>query len=369
MTTKLKMFTYDEVEKHKLMNSCWVLKGKYVYDITDFLDDHPGGAELILEYGGKDITEIMADEESHVHSDAAYEMLEEYLIGTVTSDAAEAALHDAAEDEPIYKNTGMSTAEDLNKETDLEADFKKHHFLDLNRPLIPQMWTGGFSKAFYLDQVHRPRHYKGGASAPLFGNFLEPLTKTAWWVIPLVWLPAITCGVLIGMGGMPNKLVGAAYFSLGYSLWSLIEYSMHRFLFHIDDYLPDNRVFLMLHFLMHGIHHYLPMDRYRLVMPPTLFIILAAPFYRFAHFVLFYNWHAAVLAYCGGVLGYVVYDLTHYFLHHKQLPKNYQELKKWHLAHHFADYQNGFGVTTPFWDKVFGTELRLQSYPPKPKTQ
>lgn len=235
MTTKLKMFTYDEVEKHKLMNSCWVLKGKYVYDITDFLDDHPGGAELILEYGGKDITEIMADEESHVHSDAAYEMLEEYLIGTVTSDAAEAALHDAAEDEPIYKNTGMSTAEDLNKETDLEADFKKHHFLDLNRPLIPQMWTGGFSKAFYLDQVHRPRHYKGGASAPLFGNFLEPLTKTAWWVIPLVWLPAITCGVLIGMGGMPNKLVGAAYFSLGYSLWSLIEYSMHRFLFHIDE--------------------------------------------------------------------------------------------------------------------------------------
>merc|ERR1712093_854608 len=33
-------------------------------------------------------------------------------------------------------------------------------------------WHVGFSKDFYLEQIHRPRHYKGGESAPLFGNFL-----------------------------------------------------------------------------------------------------------------------------------------------------------------------------------------------------
>lgn len=39
------------------------------------------------------------------------------------------------------------------------------------------------------------------------------------------------------------------------------------------------------------------------------------------------------------------------------LPAYYRSLKKYHLQHHFADYENGFGVTSRFWDKVFGTEL------------
>jgi 4-hydroxysphinganine ceramide fatty acyl 2-hydroxylase len=39
------------------------------------------------------------------------------------------------------------------------------------------------------------------------------------------------------------------------------------------------------------------------------------------------------------------------------LPPYYKELKKYHLQHHFADFQKGFGVTSRFWDKVFGTEL------------
>lgn len=38
----------------------------------------------------------------------------------------------------------------------------------------------------------------------------------------------------------------------------LLEYGMHRFLFHIDEYLPDHPAALTLHFLLHGIHHYIP---------------------------------------------------------------------------------------------------------------
>lgn len=84
------------------------------------------------------------------------------------------------------------------------------------------------------------------------------------------------------------------------------------------SYLPNNRAALTLHFLLHGIHHYLPMDKYRLVMPPTLFVVLAAPFWKFAHSVIFWNWYAATAAYSGGIFGYICYDLTHYFLHHKK---------------------------------------------------
>lgn len=73
---------------------------------------------------------------------------------------------------------------------------------------------------------------------------------------------------------------------------------------------------ITLHFLLHGIHHFLPMDRLRLVMPPALFIILALPFWKLAHTVFFYNWFAALAVFCGAVFGYIGYDVVHYSLHH-----------------------------------------------------
>ena len=60
------------------------------------------------------------------------------------------------------------------------------------------------------------------------------------------------------------------------------------------------------------------MDKYRLVMPPTLFIVLAAPFWKLAHTVFYWDWYVATAVFCGGIFGYVGYDCTHYFLHHKK---------------------------------------------------
>lgn len=51
------MLKWDEIEEHASRESCWVvIKGK-AYDVTDFLDSHPGGAKSILRYAGKDGTE------------------------------------------------------------------------------------------------------------------------------------------------------------------------------------------------------------------------------------------------------------------------------------------------------------------------
>ena len=60
------------------------------------------------------------------------------------------------------------------------------------------------------------------------------------------------------------------------------------------------------------------MDKYRLVMPPALFLVLATPFYKLSHTVFYWDWYAATAVFCGGIFGYVLYDETHYFLHHKQ---------------------------------------------------
>lgn len=249
----LPTFTLAEVELHNSQKSCYVTIGNKVYDITDFAEDHPGGADLVYDYAGKDIEEILKDEDSHTHSDAAYDVLDDSLVGfLVTQKAANGNGHangpangavnghvngsangTATDERVIHPRTGMSCEEDLSKDTDYDTDYKKHMFLDLNRPLFPQIWFGGFSKEFYLDQVHRPRHYKGGQSAPLFGNFLEPLSKTPWWMIPTIWLPCVGYGLSLASEGLnPVKL--AAYFGCGFLLWSLIEYILHRFLFHLD---------------------------------------------------------------------------------------------------------------------------------------
>ncbi len=234
----LPAFTLAEVQSHNSKKSCFVTLGENVYDVTDFIDAHPGGGDLVLEYAGKDIKAILEDEDSHAHSEAAYEVLEDSHVGflasadgTAKSAAANGAANGTA---PVHPRTGMSCEEDLSKDTDISSDYKTHKFLDLGRPLFPQVWMGGFSKEFYLDQVHRPRHYKGGESAPLFGNFLEPLTKTAWWVIPIVWLPPVSYGLYLASDGFSSPLAMVPFFGAGLLLWTLIEYIMHRFLFHLD---------------------------------------------------------------------------------------------------------------------------------------
>lgn len=247
----LPTFTRAEVETHNTEKSCYVTIDDAIYDITDFVESHPGGPELVLEYAGKDIKAILRDPVSHTHSESAYEILEETLVGFVSEKASmngsvkasngSAQTANGSADFPntfVHPRTGMSCEEDLSKETDYNSDYKKHKFLDLSRPLFPQIWFGGFSKEFYLDQVHRPRHYKGGASAPLFGNFLEPLSKTPWWVVPAIWGPCVAYGTYLASAGYSNVPEQALYWALGFGLWSLIEYILHRFLFHLDEYVP-----------------------------------------------------------------------------------------------------------------------------------
>jgi 4-hydroxysphinganine ceramide fatty acyl 2-hydroxylase len=59
------------------------------------------------------------------------------------------------------------------EDTDAQRDYEKNQFLDLRKPLLRQVWEANFSKSYYLQQVHQPRHT--GASSPrLFGpNILE----------------------------------------------------------------------------------------------------------------------------------------------------------------------------------------------------
>jgi cytochrome b involved in lipid metabolism len=46
-------FTADEVAKHTKKGDCWMIYKNKVYDVTNFLEQHPGGEEVLLDVAGK----------------------------------------------------------------------------------------------------------------------------------------------------------------------------------------------------------------------------------------------------------------------------------------------------------------------------
>jgi 4-hydroxysphinganine ceramide fatty acyl 2-hydroxylase len=145
-------------------------------------------------------------------------------------------------------------------------------------------------------------------------------------------------------------LAVAGLFLLGILAWTLLEYIIHRWIFHYE---PKSRLGKLLHFIVHGVHHDYPQDATRLVMPPILSIPLAVVFYvLFA--VTLGRFAPAVSA--GFAFGYVCYDTIHYATHHFAMKRGvWLWLKQYHLRHHYKDDQAGYGVSSPLWDHVFRT--------------
>ncbi|KAG7207544.1 hypothetical protein KM043_009173 [Ampulex compressa] len=75
---RLRTINLDEVAWHDTADSCWLVIDDYVYDCTDFLDSHPGGRDVLLEYAGRDATLAFI---GTGHSRAAIKSLENYIIG------------------------------------------------------------------------------------------------------------------------------------------------------------------------------------------------------------------------------------------------------------------------------------------------
>jgi sterol desaturase/sphingolipid hydroxylase (fatty acid hydroxylase superfamily) len=171
-------------------------------------------------------------------------------------------------------------------------------------------------------------------------------------VPPLIYLPVIGY-LLIRAIGHENLSAAevAGVFALGIVAWSLTEYVLHRFVFHLE---PESRWGSQVHFVIHGVHHDFPHDPMRLVMPPSVSIPLAIGFWFLFRAVLGPAW--ALPAFAGFLLGYLVYDMAHYHMHHHRSKNRLSlALRRYHYRHHFQQADRGFGVTSPLWDRVFRT--------------
>ncbi|KAJ0551843.1 putative cytochrome b5-like heme/steroid binding domain, cytochrome b5, heme-binding protein [Helianthus annuus] len=85
-----KTFVSDQVFKHNQTQDCWLIIQGKVYDVTPFMEDHPGGSEVLLASTGKDATD---DFEDIGHSDDAKAMMDKYYIGDLEKSYKIAPIH------------------------------------------------------------------------------------------------------------------------------------------------------------------------------------------------------------------------------------------------------------------------------------
>lgn len=183
-------------------------------------------------------------------------------------------------------------------------------------------------------------------------NFLESLSRIHFSVPLFIFLPVVGYFIYMSVAEYHLSVMSIiGYFLLGLFVWTFTEYVLHRFLFHWQ---PPGKIGERIHFVFHGVHHDYPSDSKRLVMVPTVSIPLATLFYFL--FKLIVGPFNVAPFFCGFILGYLFYDMTHYAIHHYNFKSNFWlDLKHHHMLHHYKDMNHGYGVSSKIWDYVFRT--------------
>ena len=139
-------------------------------------------------------------------------------------------------------------------------------------------------------------------------------------------------------------------FPLGMVAFSLVEYLIHRFLFHFT---PANEKQAQVKYSLHGVHHEFPRDKDRLAMPPLISLGVAGVFYLLFWLLL---GDRVWLFFPGFVSGYSTYLIIHYAIHRFRPPANFlRYLWKHHSLHHYKSDDYAFSVSLPIWDVIFKT--------------
>jgi sterol desaturase/sphingolipid hydroxylase (fatty acid hydroxylase superfamily) len=137
----------------------------------------------------------------------------------------------------------------------------------------------------------------------------------------------------------------------GVVTWSLLEYAIHRFIFH---WLSEQKLFNYSIGSFHLYHHEIPSDRrvYTSGLVPALFW---SAFTFSSMTILSVNSNIVLVTLITGTLFYFFYEWVHFYVHVREFhfaPIRY--LQMLHLHHHLRDGKN-FGQTLPLWDVIFRT--------------
>ncbi|NXY35740.1 FA2H hydroxylase, partial [Pomatorhinus ruficollis] len=368
-------FSAAEVRARCAQGACLVSCHRRLYDLSGFVRLHPGGEQLLRRRAGTDVSAAL-DGPPHRHSANARRWLEQYYVGEIEPG-----------DEQVTPRgrtgTGVGTGyrgtqgyiQSLWGASGAGSRVNKGYgdLVDWQKPLL---WQVGYLGEKYDEWVHQP------VDRPIrlfHSDILEFLSKTAWYVVFMVWTPVVLYLSWVSYTSLAqgNTRLFASFtteysipvykyyfpfiFLLGMILWSLLEYLIHRFVFHMKP--PASNYYLItLHFLLHGQHHKSPFDSSRLVFPPVPASLVIGFFYGVLRLLL--PEVLGLSVFVGGLCGYVIYDMMHYYLHYGSPKKGtyLYGLKAYHVKHHFEHQRAGFGISTRFWDYPFRTLIPEETF-------
>lgn len=178
------------------------------------------------------------------------------------------------------------------------------------------------------------------------------MSKLGYFAEFLIFPPVVIVATLMAFRGPtpPQPMVWLVVYVTGVFGWTLLEYLLHRGLFHHAPILSA----------IHERHHRSPND---LIGTPAWasvligMIAVASPAWAALGFDL------GTAATAGLVTGYLWYVFVHYATHHWQ-PRRGSYLyraRMRHAQHHHRSDDGNFGVSTSFWDHVFGTALEAHA--------
>lgn len=179
------------------------------------------------------------------------------------------------------------------------------------------------------------------------------MSKLGYFFEFLLFPPLIVFAALLAFrsSNPPRPVTLALVFSAALVAWTLIEYLLHRVLFHHAPILSR----------IHERHHHSPQD---LIGTPAWasvsigLIAVAIPSWALL------GLSVGTAATAGLVTGYLWYVFVHYAIHHWRPRAGFSYLcraRLRHARHHYLSHSGNFGVTTGIWDKVFGTALETHA--------
>jgi len=135
-------------------------------------------------------------------------------------------------------------------------------------------------------------------------------------------------------------LADTIIFAAGLFAWTLVEYVIHGTLSHIFA-TPISP--------LHDVHHRDPHAIFTIgAWVPTALVWTAG--------IAIFGMSAGMIFYSGIVAGFIAYETVHYRIHFVRPSSAFEaRIRARHLAHHFHAPDMCFGVTTPIWDRVFGS--------------
>ncbi|RDB25124.1 Cytochrome b2, mitochondrial [Hypsizygus marmoreus] len=149
MAQEHKLLSGKEVALHNTRQSCWIIVHGNVYDVTDFLDDHPGGSKIILKYAGKDATQ----EYDPIHPPDAIttNLPPEKHLGPVQLDTVEKV-------EVVITDEEKARQQRIAARPSLDEILNLHDFEAIARKVMPDKAWAYYSSAADDEITNRENH-------------------------------------------------------------------------------------------------------------------------------------------------------------------------------------------------------------------